>query len=71
VAVQQAQQIKGITIEWEQRIVAFTGDAKIVINQLVDQYKQLFGQIAVEVSKEATAKFTAQLSETQIPDALK
>lgn len=71
VAVQQARQIAGIGVDWENHQVTLSGDARSLINQLVEQYRALFGQVAVEVSKEATTKFTAQLSEDQVPQSLK
>ena len=71
VALQQARQVNGITLDWDNHQVSINGDAKTIINQLIAQYKSLFGQIAVEVSKEVTVKFTAQLTESQVPDSLK
>ncbi|MES2971065.1 MAG: hypothetical protein V4702_01960 [Patescibacteria group bacterium] len=71
VAIQQAQQITGIKVDWPNHQVVIQGDAKATINSLIEQYKTLFGQIAVEVSKDAVAKLTSQLSDAQLPESLK
>lgn len=71
IAIQQAEQVKGITLNWkDDHSVNVEGDDKHVIDALIEQYKDLFGQIAVEVSKDAVAKLISQLSDEDIPDLL-
>jgi len=71
VAVEQAKQVGGLKIDWPQHDVDVSGDPKVAIDKLVEQYKELFGQISVEVCKEAASKLLAQLSPAQLPDSLK
>jgi hypothetical protein len=52
-------------------VVTFNGDPKAAIDNLVEQYKQLFGQIAVQTCKEAASRFLAELPAEQWPSSLK
>jgi hypothetical protein len=70
IALEQAKQIQGLTIDWPQRSVEITGDPSQVINKLVATYKELFGQIAVQVSKDAVAGILPQLPPHQQPQSL-
>ena len=71
IAVEQAKQISALKINWPQHQVDVTGDPQAAIDGLVEQFKELFGQIAVQVSKEVAGPMMAQLPSNQIPDSLK
>lgn len=71
VAVQQAGQVKGLKIDWPQHLVTVSGSPQAAIDDLVEQYKDLFGQIAVETCKEAVATYLAKLTPEQLPNSLK
>lgn len=71
VAVEQAQQIRSLQINWPQQKISINGNKSAAINQLVKKYQDLFGQISVEVSKEAAASLIGQLRQDQLPEALK
>lgn len=71
VAVQQAQQVKNLKIDWAKREVTVAGSGPTTIDELVAQYKELFGQIAVETCKEAAATYLAKLSAEQLPESLR
>lgn len=71
VAVQQAKNVKSLKIDWPQHDVDIIGNPQAAIDGLVEQYKELFGQIAVETCKEAVSRFTSQLSPEQLPESLK
>ncbi len=71
VAIEQARHVAGLEVDWEAQKVTIVGDKRAVIDRLVKRYKQLFGQIAVEVCKEAVAKLVAQLPPDQLPETLK
>lgn len=71
VAVQQAQQVKNLKIDWAKREVTVAGSGATTIDELVAQYKELFGQIAVETCKEAAATYLAKLSAEQLPESLR
>src|SRR4051812_21111526 len=53
VAVEQAKRVTELKIDWPKHDVDISGDPKVAIDDLVEQYKQLFGEIAVETCKEA------------------
>lgn len=72
VAVQQARQVDGITVDWgNNHTVTLEGNGKEILDDLINQYRELFGQIAVEVSKEAAAKLASGLTPDQLPELLK
>jgi hypothetical protein len=56
VAIQQAQQVAALKIDWPKHQVSITGDESAAIDQLVEQYKILFGNLAIEVCREAASK---------------
>lgn len=71
VAIEQAQQIADLQIDWPNHKVSVGGDPVRVIDNLVQAYKSLFGQISVEVSKEAAASLLGQLHPDRLPQTLK
>lgn len=71
VAVQQAKQIKELKINWADHDVDIAGNPQVAIDELVQQYKELFGQIAVETCKEAVSRYLSQLPADQLPQSLK
>jgi hypothetical protein len=70
VAIEQAKQVSGLAIDWPKHEIKISGDESAVIDKLVDKYKELFGQISVEVCKEAAAKLASQLPENELPKSL-
>ncbi len=52
-------------------VIDIKGDAKKAIDQLVFAFKNLFGDMAVEVSKNAVRYLTAELPADEVPDSLK
>lgn len=71
VAIEQAEQVKGIQIDWSKHDVSVSGDGSVTIDKLVEQYKELFGKISVEVCKEATSRLVSELPADQQPKSLK
>lgn len=72
VALQQASDVQGITLNWEEghTVTVDQLHASESIDQLVGQYEELFGRIAREMSKEVTLRYVAQLPPDQIPKSL-
>lgn len=70
VAVEQAEQVTGLKVDWSKHQVTVSGNEPVVIDKLVSQYKELFGQISVEVCKEASARLVAQLPSDKKPKSL-
>ena len=71
VAVEQAQRVPNLTIDWTVHSVAMTGNQVEVIQALIEKYKELFGQISVEVSKQAAASLLSQLPANGLQELLK
>jgi hypothetical protein len=71
VAIEQASQVPGLQIDWPKRQITINSDPIQVIDSLVQAYKDLFGQISVEVSKEAAASLIGQLHPDKLPQTLK
>ena len=72
VAVEQASHVSGLTLDWDHKDVRVEGDGSNVINELVKVYRELFGQMSVEVCKEAAAPLLTQLPAGQeLPEALR
>jgi hypothetical protein len=70
VAVEQAEQIPHLHLEGDQHDATVDGDPIEVIDNLVHAYSELFGQISVEVSKEAAASLLVQLHPNGMPRTL-
>ncbi len=70
VAVEQAKGVTALTVDWPKHSVSITGSATQAIDDLVRQYKELFGQIAVETCKEAVSKYLSQLAPENQPKSL-
>ncbi len=71
VAIEQAEAIKELHVDWPKQDVTVSGNGPAAIDKLVSQYKELFGKISVEVCKEASAKILAKLSPDQVPTSLR
>jgi hypothetical protein len=71
VAVEQAEHIPHLHIKWDAQEISIDGDPVDVVDSLVRAYKHLFGQIAVEVSKEAAASLLGQLKPDAFPQTLR
>ena len=71
VAVEQAKSVQGLNVDWDSKTTTITGAPMAVIDKLVEQYKTLFGQISVEVCKEAVGRLGQQLSPDQMPSSLR
>ncbi|OGY61839.1 MAG: hypothetical protein A3F99_02220 [Candidatus Colwellbacteria bacterium RIFCSPLOWO2_12_FULL_43_11] len=71
VAWDEAVKVQGITIDAQKNSISVTGDPKVVLEQLVGKYEGLFGNASLEICREATRKFIAQVPQEQIPQILK
>ena len=76
IAWEEAKDISGLVVIDQKRGEIFFSDntnenLKKVIDQLVLMYKNLFGDVAVEVSKNAVRYLIAELPDDQVPDSLK
>lgn len=71
VAVEQAERVPHLKIDWDKHKVAIDGNEPKTVDALIEVYQELFGQISKEVSKEAASPLLSKLSGDQLPSALK
>jgi len=72
IAIERAQLIKELDIDWSKHQISVNSkNGQSVIDRLVETYKVLFGQIAVETCKEAASKLIDQLPPEQKPESLR
>ena len=74
VAWHQASRVRGLRISDSSKgIVAIEegADGSIVVNNLVDQYENLFGRAGREVCKDAVGALVADLQPSQVPSSLR
>jgi hypothetical protein len=71
VAIERAAQVPHLQLDWKNRAASIDGNETQTIDKLVEVYKELFGQISVEVCKEAVSSLMTQLSPDQLPETLK
>jgi hypothetical protein len=70
VAIEQAERIPHLLVDWPSHGVKIEGDPIPVIDNLVNSYSLLFGQISVEVSRDAAASLLSQLNPNRLPHTL-
>lgn len=71
VAVEQATHIEGLTLDWDKHEAKLGADKAGILQKLIQTYKDLFGHISVEVSKEAAGSLMQQLPASSLPELLK
>jgi hypothetical protein len=70
VAIEQAEHVPNLDVDWPKHKVSVKGDGAKVIDNLVEKYKNLFGRVSVEVSREAAGSLLDQLPKNQLPKSL-
>lgn len=71
IALEQARKVPGLKVDWQQHKVSLEGNKTQILENLVDQYKDLFGQASIEVCKEAIGRYRNQFSPDQLPQTLR
>jgi len=69
-AISQANKVPGIKMTSPDD-VQVTGNGKMVLEGLVNQYAKIFGQASIQVCKEAFQSVSSKIPPTDIPDILK
>lgn len=70
IALKQAEQVAGLSVDWESKKVEIKSNSPRVIDALVNQYKALFGNIAVETCREVSRQLVTQLPPAERPQTL-
>jgi hypothetical protein len=71
IAYQQAATVPGLVVNKSAHTASIQGDAPEVITQLVERYKAFFGNVAVDVCKEAVGHLKFSLPPEQLPAVLR
>ena len=71
IAVEHALRIKGLSINWPIHKITFKGKEQEIIDDLVENYRDFFGQVSVNVCRHATSKLISQLPVNQQPTLLR
>ena len=71
VALEQAMQVDNMAVDLSNRKVSFFGDKAKAIDDLVKKYSDLFGQVSVEVCKDAASRLISQIPLEEQPKTLK
>lgn len=71
IAYAQANQVPGLAVDGKTHAVMISGDGPKVVDALIEQYKNLFGNLALEVCKEAVGKLRFSVNTNQLPQLLK
>lgn len=69
IALEQAQKVSGLKIN-NLDDISITGNAKSVLESLVNRYAKLFGQASIEVCKGAVREGKTNLSKDDLPAIL-
>lgn len=70
IALEQARKVPGLTVDLGKHQVTFSGDKKEILNNLVDNYKHLFGQASVEVCRDAIKSLKGEVPADSLPKQL-
>ena len=70
-ALEQAANVEGLTVDPVTFHCTIAGNGSIVINDLIEKYRDFFGHAAVEVCREAASRFLANLPAEETPTLLK
>jgi hypothetical protein len=70
-AIEQANQVTGLTVDPATYHCTVSGDGSVVIDDLIEQYRDFFGHAAVEVCKEAASRFISKLPAEELPSSLR
>jgi len=70
IAMEQARKVSGIKIEPVNNNISISGDKRKAINDLIEQYRELFGQASVQICKEAVKGMITKVPHDQLPSLL-
>lgn len=70
IALEQARKVEGLEIVNEDNL-KIVGNAKDVLQKLVDQYASLFGRASIEVCKEAVHEAKTKVAASDLPEILR
>lgn len=69
-AIEQAQKIPGLEINWTNKKIGLKGDKKLILESLAKRYELIFGQTSIEVCKQIIHSMGDKISNDQVPEFL-
>lgn len=70
IALEQARKVQGLNVNMQKHEVKFVGSQKEVLENLIEQYRHLFGQASVEVCREAVKGIISDAPKEKVPSLL-
>ncbi len=70
-SIEQASHINGLAVDPLTYNCVLSGDGNKVLEDLVNKYREFFGNAAVEVCREAASRYASRLPNGQMPEMLK
>lgn len=71
IALEQAEGVKGLKVNWSSKDISFHGKESKIIEQLIEKYRDFFGQVSVEVCRHAVRQLVSQLPDSDRPELLR
>jgi len=71
IALQQAKQVNGLDVDWQNKKVDIKNNSPKVVDALVNKYKDLFGDMAVQTCQDVARQLVTQLPPAEQPQTLK
>jgi len=70
IALEQAQKVSGLSLDWSKHEVAMKGDETDILEKLIENYEHLFGRASVEVCRDAVKALLPQIPPEKRPRLL-
>lgn len=71
IAVHLARGVKELVIDEEGSVVSYEGDSIVVMSKLVDRYRQMERDVAINLARKAIKPFLEENPQLRVPDELK
>jgi hypothetical protein len=71
VALEQAEKVAGLKVDWQKREFKFEGSKKEIVEKLIEKYKALFGPASVEMCRDAVRSIASDMKADELPSSLK
>lgn len=71
IAIEEAERVQGLKVDWKKHETRLEGSPKDIIEKLIEQYRDFFGQASVEVCKEAVRGLVKNIPPEQLPKLLR
>jgi hypothetical protein len=71
IAIEQAQKVPGLKVDLNKHEISFQGNRMEAVENLIEKYRELFGQASVEACKEAVSGIISQVPNDKVPHLLR